>query len=57
MKRCRECLEIEPRITARVYAVNEPTAFGAMQAIWKWGLHIPEDITMIDLGTIKQAIC
>lgn len=45
-------LEVRPRIDA-VFAVNDPVAIGAMKAITKAGLRIPEDIAVVGAGDIK----
>ncbi len=37
-----------------VVAVNDPTAFGAMEAIYEKGMKIPEDIAIVGFGDDKQ---
>jgi len=44
-------LSIKPRIDA-VFATNDPTAIGAMKAIWDAGLRVPEDIAIVGAGDI-----
>ena len=40
-----------PRIDA-VFAANDPSAIGAMKAIWDAGLRVPEDIAVVGAGDI-----
>ena len=47
-------LSIRPRIDA-VFAVNDPTAIGAMKAIWDSGLRVPEDIAVVGAGDIAMS--
>jgi LacI family transcriptional regulator len=42
---------VRPRIDA-VFAVNDPTAIGAMKAIWDAGLRVPDDIAVVGVGDI-----
>jgi len=44
-------LALTPRIDA-VFAANDPSAIGAMKAIWDAGLRIPEDIAIVGAGDI-----
>jgi LacI family transcriptional regulator len=44
-------LALKPRIDA-VFATNDPTAIGAMKAIWDAGLRVPEDIAIVGAGDI-----
>jgi LacI family transcriptional regulator len=44
-------LAVRPRIDA-VFAVNDPSAIGAMKAIWNAGLRIPDDIAVVGAGDI-----
>jgi len=44
-------LALEPRIDA-VFATNDPTAIGAMKAIWDAGLRVPDDIAIVGAGDI-----
>lgn len=47
----KRLLSVRPRIDA-VFAVNDPTAIGAMKAIWDSGLRVPEDIAVVGVGDI-----
>ena len=38
-----------------VFAANDPTAIGAMKAIWEAGLRVPEDIAVVGAGDIWHA--
>src|SRR6266852_1367087 len=49
----RRLLGVRPRITA-VFAANDPTAIGAMKAIWDAGLRVPEDIAVVGAGDIAH---
>jgi LacI family transcriptional regulator len=49
----RRLLTVHPRITA-VFAANDPTAIGAMKAIWDAGLRVPEDIAVVGAGDIAH---
>ncbi len=44
-------LALKPRIDA-VFAANDPSAIGAMKAIWDAGLRVPEDIAVVGAGDI-----
>src|SRR6188768_4308632 len=44
-------LTLRPRIDA-VFAANDPSAIGAMKAIWDAGLRVPEDIAVVGAGHI-----
>src|SRR5215204_726915 len=44
-------LAIRPRVDA-VFAANDPSAIGAMKAIWDAGLRVPEDIAVVGAGDI-----
>jgi LacI family transcriptional regulator, galactose operon repressor len=44
-------LALEPRIDA-VFSANDPSAIGAMKAIWDAGLRVPEDIAIVGAGDI-----
>jgi LacI family transcriptional regulator len=50
----RQLLAVRPRLTA-VFAANDPTAIGAMKAIWDAGLRVPEDIAVVGAGDIAHA--
>src|SRR5438132_12158259 len=43
-----------PRVTA-VFAANDPTAIGAMKAVWDAGLRVPDDIAVVGAGDIAHA--
>ncbi len=47
----KRLLSVRPRIDA-VFAVNDPTAIGAMKAIWDAGLRVPDDIAVVGVGDI-----
>jgi LacI family transcriptional regulator len=47
----KRLLSVRPRIDA-VFAVNDPSAIGAMKAIWEAGLKIPDDIAVAGAGDI-----
>ena len=49
----RQLLDLMPRITA-VFAANDPTAIGAMKAIWDAGLRVPEDVAVVGAGDIAH---
>jgi LacI family transcriptional regulator len=44
-------LTVRPRIDG-VFAANDPSAIGAMKAIWEAGLRVPEDIAIVGAGNI-----
>jgi LacI family transcriptional regulator, galactose operon repressor len=44
-------LALKPRIDA-VFSANDPSAIGAMKAIWDAGLRVPEDIAIVGAGDI-----
>jgi LacI family transcriptional regulator len=44
-------LGMRPRVDA-VFAANDPSAIGAMKAIWDAGLRVPEDIAIVGAGDI-----
>ena len=44
-------LAIKPRVDA-VFAANDPSAIGAMKAIWDAGLRVPEDVAVVGAGDI-----
>ncbi len=44
-------LTVSPRIDA-VFAANDPSAIGAMKAIWEAGLRVPDDIAVVGVGDI-----
>ncbi|MDP9049415.1 MAG: LacI family transcriptional regulator [Acidobacteriota bacterium] len=45
----RGLLELKPRPDA-VFCYNDPTAWGAMQAIFEAGLRVPEDVAVVGCG-------
>jgi len=47
----KKLLSATPRIDA-VFATNDPTAIGAMKAIWEAGLRVPQDIAIVGAGDI-----
>src|SRR5262249_30971037 len=49
----KQLLSVRPRITA-VFAANDPTAIGAMKAIWDAKLRVPEDIAVVGAGNIAH---
>lgn len=49
----RQLLGSRPRVTA-VFAANDPTAIGAMKAIWDAGLRVPEDLAVVGAGNIAH---
>jgi LacI family transcriptional regulator len=44
-------LGVRPKIDA-VFAANDPSAIGAMKAIWEAGLRVPDDIAVVGVGDI-----
>jgi LacI family transcriptional regulator len=44
-------LSLRPRVDA-VFAANDPSAIGAMKAIWDAGLRVPDDIAVVGVGNI-----
>jgi len=47
----KKLLMVRPRVDA-VFATNDPTAIGAMKAIWEAGLRVPDDIAIVGVGDI-----
>jgi LacI family transcriptional regulator len=47
-------LSVVPRPDA-VFCYNDPTAMGAMEAIFERGLRIPEDIAIVGCGNVRYA--
>ena len=47
----KQLLALKPRVDA-VFAANDPSAIGAMKAIWDAGLRVPEDIAVVGAGAI-----
>src|SRR5438552_110048 len=50
-KAMKRLLTVRPRIDA-VFAANDPSAIGAMKAIWEAGLRVPDDIAVVGVGDI-----
>jgi LacI family transcriptional regulator len=49
----KRLLAVEPRIDA-IFAANDPTAIGAMKAIWEAGLRVPQDIAIVGAGDVAH---
>src|SRR5438128_6825348 len=49
----KRLLAAAPRVSA-VFAANDPTAIGAMKAIWDAGLAVPDDIAVVGAGDIAH---
>jgi LacI family transcriptional regulator len=47
----KRLLTVRPKIDA-VFAANDPSAIGAMKAIWEAGLRAPDDIAVVGVGDI-----
>jgi LacI family transcriptional regulator len=47
----KDLLQVRPKIDA-VFAANDPSAIGAMKAIWEAGLRVPDDIAVVGVGDI-----
>jgi LacI family transcriptional regulator len=47
----KRLLAVRPRIDA-VFAANDPSAIGAMKAVWEAGLRVPDDIAIVGAGDI-----
>ena len=47
----KKLLAVRPRLDA-VFAANDPSAIGAMKAIWDAGLRVPDDIAVVGAGDI-----
>ena len=47
----KRLLEVRPKVDA-VFAANDPSAIGAMKAIWEAGLRVPDDIAVVGVGDI-----
>jgi len=50
-KAMKRLLDVRPKIDA-VFAANDPSAIGAMKAIWEAGLRVPDDIAVVGVGDI-----
>jgi LacI family transcriptional regulator len=51
MKKLLTMANMKPRVDA-VFAANDPSAIGAMKAIWDAGLRVPDDIAIVGAGDI-----
>jgi LacI family transcriptional regulator, galactose operon repressor len=51
MKKLLTMAHMKPRVDA-VFAANDPSAIGAMKAIWDAGLRVPDDIAIVGAGDI-----
>ncbi len=49
----KRLLTVRPRVDA-VFAANDPSAIGAMKAIWEAGLRVPEDVAVVGVGDIAH---
>ena len=47
----KKLLGVRPKIDA-VFAANDPSAIGAMKAIWEADLRVPDDIAVVGVGDI-----
>jgi LacI family transcriptional regulator len=47
----KRLLTVRPRVDA-VFAANDPSAIGAMKAVWEAGLTVPDDIAVVGVGDI-----
>jgi LacI family transcriptional regulator, galactose operon repressor len=47
----KRLLMVRPKIDA-VFAANDPSAIGAMKAMWEAGLRVPEDVAVVGVGDI-----
>ena len=47
----KRLLTVRPRVDA-VFAANDPSAIGAMKAVWEAGLKVPDDIAVVGVGDI-----
>ncbi len=47
----KRLLSVRPRVDA-VFAANDPSAIGAMKAIWEAGLKVPDDVAVVGVGDI-----
>jgi len=47
----KRLLTVRPRVDA-VFAVNDPSAIGAMKAVWEAGLKVPDDVAVVGAGDI-----
>jgi LacI family transcriptional regulator len=47
----KRLLTVRPKIDA-VFAANDPSAIGAMKAVWEAGLRVPDDVAVVGVGDI-----
>jgi LacI family transcriptional regulator len=47
----KKLLSVRPKIDA-IFAANDPSAIGAMKAIWEAELRVPDDIAVVGVGDI-----
>jgi LacI family transcriptional regulator len=47
----KRALSLRPRIDA-VFSANDPSAIGAMKAVWEAGLRVPDDIAIVGAGDV-----
>jgi LacI family transcriptional regulator len=47
----KRLLAVRPKIDA-VFAANDPSAIGAMKAIWEAGQRVPDDVAVVGVGDI-----
>lgn len=47
----KRLLTVRPRVDA-VFAASDPSAIGAMKAVWEAGLKVPDDIAIVGVGDI-----
>ena len=50
----QQLLTVRPRVDG-VFAVNDPSAIGAMRAIWNAGLRVPDDIAVVGAGDVAYS--
>ena len=50
-KAMKRLLTVRPRVDA-VFAANDPSAIGAMKAVWDDGLRVPDDVAIVGAGDI-----
>lgn len=51
----KKCLETWRELPTAIFASNDLSAFGAMEAVREHGLHIPKDISILGFDDIPQA--
>lgn len=45
-----------PERPSAVFAVNDPSAVGAIRACREFGLHVPEDVSIVGAGSIERSL-